>query len=216
MNKEIKRQLSHILWIGGATDSGKSTIAENLASRWEASVYHYDRHDAEQMEKLAKTLPEIDGFLGASMEERWIQPTPGAMFDFLLSTFPHRFELVIESLLEMPRDKIILVEGFGLLPELVDPVLSDPCQAIWLVPTETFKWESMIRRGKPSFASTLSDPEKARLNLFARDMLLAEYYRRQAGSHGHTLLEVDGSRPAGEMTDLVEDHFAKYLARLAR
>ncbi|NTV37996.1 MAG: hypothetical protein HGA82_02240, partial [Anaerolineales bacterium] len=82
-------------------------------------------------------------------------------------------------------------------------------QALWFVPTEKFKWESMTRRGKPSFAALVSDPEKARLNLFARDMLLADYYRQQVPSYGYTLLEVDGSHSADEMTDLAEAHFAQ-------
>lgn len=214
MNAELKKQLSHILWIGGATDSGKSTIALHLASRWGASVYHYDGHDAEQMEKLAKTIPEIDVFLKASMEERWIQTTPGRMFDFLLLTFPHRFQLVIEDLLAMPSGGLILVEGFGLLPELVQPVLSSLSQAIWLVPAEKFKRESMTRRGKPSFAPTLSDPEKARTNLLTRDIMLADYYHRQMSSLGYTLLEVDGSLSVDEMTNLADVHFTKYLVTL--
>lgn len=212
MTSEPKKGLAHILWLGGATDSGKSTVAQNLAQRYGISVYHYDKADAGQVEKLANIVPEVDQFFKASMEERWIHPTPKMMFDYLLVVFPHRFPLVIENLLEMPKDKPIIVEGFGLLPELVHPVLSSRHQAIWLVPTEKFKWESMERRGKPSFASSLSDPEKAKMNLFARDMMLADYYRKQVPSYGYTLHEVDGSRSAEQMTDLVEAHFTKYLA----
>jgi 2-phosphoglycerate kinase len=210
---ELNKQLAHILWIGGATDSGKSTVAHNLAQRYGIFVYHYDKVDNEQMEKLAKTIPEVHQFFNASMEERWIHPTPKMMFDFLLILFPHRFQLVIESLLEMPKDKPIIVEGFGLLPELVHPLLSNHHQAIWFVPTEKFKWESMTRRGKPSFASSLTNPEQARINLFTRDMMLADYYRKQVLSSGYTLCEIDGSQSADEVTDLVEFHFAKYLTK---
>ena len=212
----LKERLAHVFWLGGATDSGKSTVARNLAQRLDISVYHFDKADAEQMEKLAGVIPEIRRFLDASLEERWIHPTPQMLFDHLLFVFPHRFPLVVETLLQMTGDKPIIVEGFGLLPELVHPLLSDPHQAVWLIPTATFKWESMKRRNKPSFASSLSDPEKARMNLFARDLMLADYYRQQVSVYGYTLYEVDGSRTPDEMTDLVETHFSKYLAALSR
>jgi 2-phosphoglycerate kinase len=212
MSAELKKQLAHIFWIGGATDSGKSTVAQRLAERWGASVYHFDRDDATQMQTLSSTLPEVDKFLKATMEQRWIQPDPGRMLDFLLLTFPHRFQLVLEHLLALPNDQPILVEGFGLLPELIHPLLSSLHQAVWFVPTEKFKRESMIRRGKPSFAATLSDPEKARMNLFTRDMMLADYYRRLVSAYGYTLFEVDGSQSPDEITNQTEAHFSKYLA----
>ena len=31
---EIKRDLSHIFWIGGADTSGKSTVSDNLAEKY--------------------------------------------------------------------------------------------------------------------------------------------------------------------------------------
>jgi hypothetical protein len=133
------------------------------------------------------------------------------MLDFLLFSFSFRFPLVINDLLGLPGDRPMIAEGFGFLPELVHPVLSSRYQAIWFVPTENFKWESMARRGKPSFAKLTTDPEKAKMNLFARDMLLADQYRKQVSVYAYTLYEVDGSVSIEEMTTLVDDHFDKYL-----
>jgi hypothetical protein len=70
----------------------------------------------------------------------------------------------------------------------------------------------MIRRGKPSFSSEVSDPHRAKLNLFRRDRLLAEYIKEQVLSREHTLYEVDGSCSVEEMTDLIEKHFSPYFA----
>jgi len=103
MMSELKKQLAHILWIGGATDSGKSTVAQNLAQRYGISICHYDKDDARQIEKLANTIPQVRQFLEASLEERWIHPTPRMMFDHLLIVFQHRFQLVLESLLAIPK-----------------------------------------------------------------------------------------------------------------
>jgi adenylate kinase family enzyme len=213
-DSEVKKQLAHILWIGGATDSGKSTVAGILAERWDVPVYHFDRADVRQSDILARNVPEVSQFLQASLEERWIQPAPKTMFEHLLLIFPHRFRLVIEDLLGVPQDQTVIVEGFGLLPGLVHPVLSSPNQGIWFVPTDAFKWASMLRRNKPSFASQVSDPEKARMNLFARDKMLADYYRQQVPAYGFQLLEIDSSRPVEEVTQLVEIHFLKYMTTM--
>jgi hypothetical protein len=110
----------------------------------------------------------------------------------------------------MPGDKMVIAEGFGLLPELVHPLLSSNYQAVWLVPTETFKLASMARRGKPSFAKLTSDPERAKANMFRRDMMLAAFYRNQVLVFGFTLFEIDGTRSMEEMTDLIDAHFGQY------
>jgi len=82
--------------------------------------------------------------------------------------------LVLEDLLDLPGEPMIVAEGFGFTPALLSPVLSSERQAIWLVPTEEFKWTSMKRRNKPSFRDMVSDPERATRNVFRRDMMLAE------------------------------------------
>ncbi len=173
-------------------------------------IYHYDKTDAEHHRKLADTVPELREFNEASLDERWVHPEPGAMLDLLMISFHRRFPLVIEDLLAFSDGKTILVEGFGILPELVQPLLSSPHQAVWLIPTEKFKGESMARRGKPSFGNKTSDPDKAKMNLYGRDVMLAEYYRRQVPVYGYDLHEVDGTRSIDEMTDLVDRHFARY------
>lgn len=210
MGPELRAQLIHVLWIGGATDTGKSTIARNLSARHGMRVYHYDQTDVEHHIKLAETIPEIQKFNDASLDERWVYPEPQDLFERSLRSFSLRFSLMVEDILALPNDIPIIAEGFGLLPELIYPMLSSLYQAIWFVPGEKFKWDSMARRGKPSFANMTTDPEKAKMNLFRRDVLLADYYRRQVPAYGYTLLEIDGTRSIEEVADLTDEHFAKY------
>ncbi|MCI0580642.1 MAG: hypothetical protein L0331_31145, partial [Chloroflexi bacterium] len=211
MGRDLKQALSHVLWIGGATDSGKTTATERIAERYGCQLYHYDRHDPRQMERLAETEPRYRAFLNASMDERWVYPEPEELLRRAWQSFQDRFPLVVEDLLGLPQAPMIVAEGFGLLPGLLVPVLASKRQAIWLVPTEAFKWASMERRNKPSFREEVSDPERARMNLFRRDMLLAERVREQVEAYGLTMVEVDGSRAAGEMVTLIEQHFAPFL-----
>jgi 2-phosphoglycerate kinase len=211
MNQGLTQALSHILWIGGATDSGKSTVAQKLGERHQLQVYHYDRRDSAHHEQLATTIPAYRAFLDASLDERWVYPEPEDLLQRSLQSFRDRFPLVIDDLLAFSNDQRIVAEGFGLLPELLAPLLSKPAQAIWFVPTEEFKWVSMQRRGKPSFGPQTSNPERAKTNLFTRDRLLAAYLKKQATQYDCAVVEVDGSRSADEMTDLIERHFVSYL-----
>jgi hypothetical protein len=211
VSRDHRQALSHVLWIGGATDTGKTTISRMIAARDGLQTYHYDRHDLTQLERLAETDARYRAFLAASLEERWVRPEPEDLLRFVLQSFQDRFPLVVKDLLELPKEPMIVAEGFGFTPELLLPILSSKRQAIWLVPTEEFKWASMERRDKPSFKDEVSDPERATNNVFMRDMLLAEQVRAQAQSHGLAVLEVDGARSVEEMAALVEGHLEPLL-----
>lgn len=211
MTVAYRNALAHVLWIGGATDSGKSTVARIIAGRHGLQVYHYDRHDRPQLEQLAQTIPRYRAFLDASLDECWVDPTPEDLLQRAWQAFRDRFPLVLEDLLALSREPMIVAEGFGLVPELVDPILCDRRQAVWLVPTEAFKQSSMARRGKPSFRDQVSDPDRATRNVFVRDMLLAGRIRTQAQARGLAVYEVDGSRPAEEMAVVIERHFEPFL-----
>jgi len=211
VDQELRRALSHVLWIGGATDTGKTTMSQIIAERRGLQLYHYDRHDLPQMERLAQANSRYRAFLSASPDENWVRPEPEDLLRFTLQAFRDRFPLVVEDLLALPGEPMLVAEGHGLTPELISPMLSSKRQAIWLVPTEEFKWASMKRRNKPSFRDGTSDPERATKNLFMRDMLLAERVKTQAQSRGLTVVEIDGSRSAEEMASLIERHFESLL-----
>lgn len=211
MNPGLKQTFAHVIWIGGGTDTGKTSIARMLAEKHGLQTYHYDRHDNEQIEQLAQTQPRYRVFLDASLEDRWIIPTPEEILRFNLVSFQDRFALVLKELLEVPAYPKIVAEGFGFLPELLAPILASKNQAVWLTPSEEFKLASMRRRGKPSFKDQVSDPERAFRNVFERDMLLARHIREQAESRGLTVFEVDGTRSLEEMAGLIESHFKQLL-----
>lgn len=213
VDQELGQALSHVLWIGGATDTGKTTISQIIAERYGLQLYNYDRHDSLQIERLAQTLPRYRAFLSASLDERWVRPDPEDLVQWLMQAFRDRFPLVVKDLLDLPKKPMIVAEGFGLTPELLSPVLSSKRQAIWLVPTEEFKWASMKRRNKPSFRDQVSNPERATRNVFTRDMLLAERVKAQVQARSLTVYEVDGSRSVEEMATLIEQHFEPFLHR---
>jgi hypothetical protein len=215
MVHNLKEALSRVVWLGGATDSGKTTAAEKLAKRHGWRTYHYDKYDRPHHEMLARNPDVHLPFIDNTLDERWVKPTPEDLLKWSLRSFQLRLPLVVEDLLALSPKQVIIAEGFGLLPELIAPFLSHQHQAIWFVPTKAFKQASFGRRGKPSFAAKTSDPEKARMNLFNRDALLADFIRVQVMEHSYQLHEVDGSLSYEETTNLLDAHFSLYLTREA-
>lgn len=122
-----------------------------------------------------------------------------------------RFELLVEDIMKESGDAPMLVEGPWLLPELVAPALTDPHQALWLIPTPEFKDASATKRDKPGVQHETSDPDRATRNWRERDRLLAEHVRRSAVALGLTLWEVDGSVSPEETVERAERHFAPWL-----
>ena len=91
------------------------------------------------------------------------------------------------------------------------PLLADPQQAIWLVPTEAFKRRSHAERDTSAWRFETSDPERVYRHHVERDLRLAEHYRRALREHGLPWLEVDGSLRVDELVDAVAARFARWL-----
>lgn len=206
--------LARVYWVGGAPDSGKTTVAAELARRYGTVRYEYDRADLRHHRRLAADLPAYRAFLDATAEERWLGPAPRDLADRALASFTDRFPLVLDDLAvaEWVPGRPVIAEGFGLTPALVAPLLASPQQAVWLVPTAEFRAASWDRRAKPASARETSDPARAAANLLARDRLLDDEVRRQAAGRGFAVLEIDGSLTPGEVADRVQAHFAAHLA----
>jgi hypothetical protein len=216
MQMELTSQvaLSHVLWIGGGTDAGKTSVAKVLAQRHGLQLYHYDHHDLPQTQKLAETIPHYRTSLARPDEERWkrqMDATPQELMQRSLHHMTDRFPLVVEDLLVLPKQPMILAEGFGITPKFVLPFVSNPRQAIWLIPSEEFTWASMKRRNKPSWRNQVSDPERAFQNSFNRNLLLSAHFREEAVHYGLTVYEVEGIQTVEETADLIEQHFEPFL-----
>jgi hypothetical protein len=212
---ELADALAHVLWIGGATDSGKTSVARALATKYGLQAYHYDRYDREELPgHWARADPVRHPHLHATpVRDRdwmWVDTTPEQLVERWLRWTPERFLLTLEDLLALPSASPIVAEGYGFSPDLVLPLLASTRQAIWLVSTEEFKRATYERRGKGAFADT-RDPPRARHNHIGRDLLLAEHLRRRAGQLGLTVVEVDGTRSLDEIVSLVEAHFEPFL-----
>jgi len=208
----LKRALRHVLWLGGAPDAGKTSVAREIAGRHGLHLYHLDSAEPSH---IARTTPErqltFAAFLAMTMDQRWVTRSPAEMAEQVVSSSAERLPLILADVLAMPKEPGVLAEGPWLFPELITPLLSDPRQAVWLEPTAAFKRASAARRDKPGFRHETSDPDRATRNWWERDVLIAVHIRRGVAERGLALLTVDGSRPLDEMVALVEQHFGPLL-----
>jgi hypothetical protein len=143
--------LAHVLWIGGATGSGKTSIARALAYRWDLQLYNLDHRTYDHVERLG------------GREAGWDLPAEKLAERFVAHA-RERWPLVLEDLAALPSSPAAIAEGPHLLPELVPP----DARAVFLVPTE--------ERIRETRAERASLPVVA-----ARDVMLAARIRDTAG-----------------------------------
>ena len=181
-----------------------------LAERFGARLYSTDATIGVHSDRLdPAAAPLLDRFRRMDMDERWVRHDPVTMY----RTFPwfhgEGFDLVLEDLRRLPGDRLLLVEGFRLLPGLVRPYLSDPRHAVWLLPTPGFRHAAFARRGAAeAFWLRTSDPDRALANLLERDRTFTDELADESFRAGLSTVHVDG-------TGTVEDVADELAARLA-
>ncbi len=222
--KHLTQALSHVLWIGGSPCAGKSTIGHTIARTHVFLDYHLDPMARNHMKRrLAAGDARLDAFLKMSMDQRWLERSVEELVQEVLESWTKECQLAVEDLLGLPNEWFIVAEG-NFFPQCIAPYLSNPHQAIWLVPTASFcgqirrmrDAEQARRRERHGVAEESSDSERRLRNLIERDSQLAQYVKQQAERLHLTACEVDGSRSLDEVTKRVEIHFEPYLIECLR
>jgi hypothetical protein len=208
------RTLQRALWIGGGQWAGKSTVAGIIAERYGLTHYHYDYHDARGHLDRRTVGRQRRGAapLDLDAESQWIRRTVEQAVDDSLAAFVERFDYVQDDLRALASPRPIVADGWGLRPELVAQVTSSPQRMVVMVPTEEFRQEQLGRLPRAGrLRIDVSDPGLARRNRIARDRLLAEDAVRTAERLNIRVIEVDGSRDAQAIANMVTDHFHAFL-----
>ncbi|MER6825044.1 hypothetical protein ABT352_03555 [Streptosporangium sp. NPDC000563] len=206
--------LRRALWIGGGQWAGKSTVARLLAVRYRITVYHYDHQDARghNDRRIARRVALGEPTTEPDPDKMWVHTTPEEMAAMTLAGFPDRFEWALDDLRALVSGHPIIAEGWGLRPELVAPIIDSPRRMVVMVPTAEFRrHQSQELPRATSLGHRVSDPARAQANRLTRDRLVAEDAVRTAHRLGIRVIEVDGSRDAATIAEIVADHFSPYL-----
>jgi hypothetical protein len=186
--------VEHVLWIGGAPGSGKTTIATALARRHGLRLYSSDTrtwvHRDRALEAGNESARRWEAMTAA---ERWEHSTPAEMLK--MSLHRERGAMTVDDLRALPDSPLIVAEGSALPASAVSAGIAARSRAVWLLPTPEFQREQLEARG------TGDGP--ARLY-----RLLGEVIEREAHDHRAPTLMVDGSRDIAEMVDAV-DHLMR-------
>ena len=181
-------ELEHVRWVAAGRrwqDDPLRMLAERFACRLYSSDETMRDHSA-RLDPAA--APLLDAFLRSDADERWVQRDPVTMARTFHWFQGEGFDLIVEDLRRIPNDRLVLAEGFRLLPRLVQPHLSDRRHAAWLVPTPQFRRAAFRRRrGPEAFWSATSDPKRALANLLERDRMFTDALADEAAQADLTL-----------------------------
>lgn len=206
--------LREALWIGGGQWAGKSTVARLLAAEYGVTAYHYDYHDARAHNdrRVARRISLGEPVADPDLDSVWVHPSPEEMAAETLAGFPIRFEWALDDLRSLVSGHPIIAEGWGLRPNLVAPIIDSPRRMIVMVPTDEFREHQLQALPRAAaFEQLVSDPARAQANRIARDRLVAEDGVRTARELGIRVIEVDGTRDADAVAEIVAEHFSPYL-----
>jgi hypothetical protein len=212
----LKARLSHVLWIGGGTDAGKTSLARLLAARYGVQIYHFDRPSPswEAVQSKESQYPHSYRWQKMTDEERWLRPAE-EQAQHVYRMWEEKYSYRLHDLLQLSTDRQIVAEGYGFLPSYVAPLIESKRKAIWLVPTMAFKKKTFKARvmegAKGSYRHRVSDPEKALTLHRQRDMLITERVKAKATTRDLKLLTIDGRDSLAEVFTIVEAHFEPYL-----
>jgi hypothetical protein len=205
----LRAQLQHVHWIGGGSGGGKSTIARRLAEAHSLTVYSTDAVMSDHASRsTAQDAPYLSEFKTMTMDERWVTRSPRTMLDTFHWFRGEGFELIVEDLLRLPAKPGVIVDGFRLLPHLVNPLLRDSGQAVWLLPTPEFRFAAFGSRGSLwEIARKTTDPETAQRNLLERDAMFTDRLSGETKRLGLPAIEVRLGITEDELADRVADIF---------
>lgn len=212
---DARDALSHVLWIGGGPQAGKSTLARLLAAIWDLEIYDLDRHLVGGHRRRAG--PHARAFGRLSMDERWAHPSVDALVARTVAIWEEVFALVLEDLRQLPRSRTIIAEGPGAPPWLVANAIGSPRQAIFLLPTAAQRArveEERFGAGQLRRFPGIVDRETALAKVRERDAILDARIAASCADLDLRCEVIDGSCTIHENLVTVEEHFRPLLPRV--
>jgi 2-phosphoglycerate kinase len=199
--------MPNVVWLGGGSGAGKSTIARRLAARHGLRLYSTDDTMADHAARSGPaSAPLLHRFLAMDMDERWVHRSPETMLDTFHWFQGECFEPIVDDVQRLATTSPVIAEGFRLLPHLVEPLLAERRCAVWLLPTPAFRSKVFEQRGPAwCFLAKTRDPARALRNLFERDRLFTDHLRAETERLALAAIEVDGALTEDDLAERIGD-----------
>lgn len=192
--------MTNIYYIGGSPCSGKSTIAEMIAKKYDLHYFKVDDYLDEYIAKgKEKGKPFSTKASGMSVDETWLR-NPMEQSQEELTIYREMFEFVMEDLFRIDSSKGIITEGAAFLPELVESINIDEQHYICIIPQKDFQYFHYRQRPfVPYILEGCSNKEQAFENWMERDAIFANYVKQSAEEFGYKTIVNDGSIAVNDM-----------------
>ena len=195
--------MTSIYFIGGSPCSGKSTVAEILAEKYD--LYYFKVDDfLEEYTKIgaAKGCEICKKQEEMSPEEIWMRE-PQLQCEEEFTFYEEVFEFVMADLKKI-NAKGIITEGAAYLPKLMKAKGISSDQYLAITPTAEFQIEHYKQREwVPYVLEGCSDKEKAFSNWMNRDILFAKEVQRQCAAEQYHSIINDGNVTVEQMVEKV-------------
>ena len=191
--------LRRVLWIGGASASGKTTLATRLARKHGLRWYSADKRTWDHRDvALAGGHKAAAHWETMTQQEReaTLVTSPAELLKLNLDF--ERGPMIVDDLLRLPPAPLVIADGSTVLPELVAQGHAQRDRAVWLLPTFELHRARHEKRGMAHFVEYR--------------WLVAQEIERQAVEFGVNVLPVDETLGIDDALAAVEDLFAGALA----
>jgi hypothetical protein len=165
---------ANVVWIGGPTGAGKTTVARRLVQRWGLRLYSADtRTWAHRDRAIAAGVQPAIWFEATAPEERAAASLEQRRTLLLRE---ERAPMVLDDVRALPATPLVVAEGDALAPSGVDPA-----RAVWLDPVADFQ----LRHRSAAWVEISRSADEAR-------------------AYDIPTVTIDGARPIHDVVDEVE------------
>lgn len=195
-------------FIGGSPCSGKSTVTEILAKKYDLYYFKVDDFLDKYIDMGAKAgRPVSTRIKSMTSDENWMRD-PKVQCEEELAWYREVFDYVCEEIAQIQNVKGIIAEGAAYLPNLMKSINIPSNRYLSITPTKDFQVSHYSKREwVPYVLQDCSNKDKAFANWMERDALFAKDVQRQCEENGYQSLINNGEREIGELVSQVEVHF---------
>lgn len=203
-------RLRHVRWLGGSACAGKTAVARRLADRHGVRTVHCDELFGRHAERAdPERHAAFRRLMAVPAAELFARPVDRQARE-LEAFYEDEMEMLVEDLLAEGADagggeELLLVEGAGLLPALVAPLLAHRDAGIWLLASGPFR-RRHYRAREAEVSRHLAgspDPEGLFERWMARDDAWCALLSAQVAALGLASMEITGELGLDEVADEV-------------